>query len=206
MNESPIRKFCESPYRRLIVAIGTSIVALVVLLPLADVYFDDSENLSILADELKLAHQTAEKLPQFEKQVAKLQSDLEELELLAVSDESVSRYRSKLVEMIRKSGCQIRRLDLGAPTLRPWMVNDDPLTDSKRNLAQQPTPFSLERRTVALVVDGSIESVRAFLKEMQGDETFAYPKKLQVQSSDERGSRVTLDLEMWLFAISRKSA
>ncbi|MCG8450747.1 MAG: hypothetical protein MI725_14350 [Pirellulales bacterium] len=207
MNESPLRKFCESQHRWLIVAIVTTLFGLLVTIPLVDDYFDKKESRSALTEELDNARRTAKTLPEFEKRVAELTQELELVESREVSEKSVSRYRSTLVGMVRSAGCQVRRIDVSQPTVRPWNKNDDPL--KKTPVATDPknkTPFSLERRRVLLLVDGPMESIHGLLKGLNEDKTFAYPRRLELQSATGTEGKVTLELEMWLFALGRQKA
>src|SRR5262245_51404082 len=103
MNESLLRKFCESPRRKLIVATVTILLGLAVVTPLVDDYFDKRESRRALAEELDRAHQTARQLPALEKQVAAVVEKLDAMEARSVSEETVSGYRTRLVEMIRDS-------------------------------------------------------------------------------------------------------
>ena len=204
MNESPIRRFCESSHRKLIVVIVTTLVGLVVLIPLVDDYFDKKESRRTLADELDRARQTAKTLPTYEKRVVKVTGELNEFEARSVSAQTVSRYRSKLVDLIRGADCQVRRLDVGTPTLRPWLEQDHPLTKPVAvGTAAKKTPFTLERRSATLLVDGTMDQINGLLEQIHEDETFSYPRRLDLHSSGRRGESVTLELELWLFALGR---
>ncbi len=207
MNESPIRRFCESTHRKLIVVIVTTLVGLAVLIPLADDYFDKKESRRTLAEELDSARQTVASLPTYEQRANEMTQQLGEYEARSVSQQSVSEYRSKLVNLIRDSNCQMRRLDLGTPTSRPWLENDNPL---KRPIVQgtkvKKTPFTLERRSVVLLVDGTMDSIRSLLDKLHEDETFAYPSRLNLHAAGRQGGTVTLELELWLFALGRSKA
>ena len=204
MNESPIRRFCESSHRKLIVVIVTTLVGLVILIPLADDYFDKKESRRTLAEELEHARQTAKTLPTFEQRVAELNQQMEQFELRSISQESLSQYRSKLVDMIRSADCQVRRFDVSPPTLRPWLENDNPLRKPESlGPNEKATPFTLERRTIALTVDGSMTNIRALLEKLHEDEAFAYPQRLDLHGVSRDGGSVALELELWLFALSR---
>ncbi len=205
MNESLSRHFCESPHRKLIVAILTTLIGLVVLLPLVDDYFGNKRSRRTLTDELNNARQTVEILPTFEKRVLQLDEEVGQLESRSVSGDTVSQFRSKLVDLIRDSGCQVRRLDVGAPTLRPWLENDDPL---KKMVAigkgPKKTPFTLERRSVVIVAGGSMANVHGLLEQLQKDAAFAYPRRVKIHSASRQGESVALELELWVFALARQ--
>ena len=206
MNESPIRTFCESPHRRLIVAIVTTLLGLLVLIPLVDDYFDKQSNRSAITDELGRARQTAESLPKLEERVAKLIEELAETEARSVSAETVSEYRSTLVDMVRESGCQVRRIDVGAPSLRPWKKEGNPLAPAGAGGKLEKTPFTLERRNVVVLVDGPMQGILDLLEQLHEDTKLAYPRRLELNSKSTRGESVTMELELWLFALSRRNA
>ncbi len=204
MNESPIRRFCESSHRKLIVVIVTTLVGLVVLIPLADDYFDKKESRRTLADELDRARQTAETLPAFEERVTALAQETGEYEARSVSQNSISQYRSKLVGLIRDSNCKVRRLDVGAPTSRPWLENDNPLKKpAAKGLAAKKTPFTLVRSSVVLTVDGTMDNINSLLEKLYKEKTFAHPRRLDLHSVGRQGGSVAVELELWLFALSR---
>jgi hypothetical protein len=204
MNDSLIRKFCESRHRWLIVATLTGLVALAVLLPMVDDFFDKRSSRSELTDQLEAARQTAESLPQLEKQSAAVKKDLEALETRTVDEAALARYRSRLVDLVRESGCQIRRIEVGAPHKRPWKNNDKALNEMPP--AGADTPFSLERRPVTLSVDGAMSAVQDLLAKLEKERTLSHPHRVQLQSVSGTGETVTLELELWLFALSRTAA
>jgi len=207
VNESLIRKFCESSHRKLIVSIVTILLGLAVLTPLVDEYFDNKESRRALAEELENARQTAEQLPSLEKQVAAVVAELEILEGRSVSEDTVSAYRTRLVDMIRESSCQIRRLDLAQPIRRPWKEGDSPLVEgNKSDSSGKATPFSLERRGIQLSVSGRTHDIYTLLERLQKDTTLAHPERLQIHSDGQNGETVTMELEMLLFALSRQSS
>lgn len=207
MNESPLQKLADSQHRWLIVAIVTIIFGLLVMIPLVDVYFDKKESRSTLTEELDVARLTAEKLPEFEKRVARITSELEQIESREVTEETVSRYRSSLVEMVREAGCQVRRIDVSLPATRAWIKDDDPLEGKVVSGAPNTkTPFHLETRSVALQVGGTMENVQGLLKQLYKDNKFAYPRRVELQSTNSQDGDVTLELEMWLFALERHRA
>ena len=208
MNDSLIRKFCESRYRWAIVATATVLFALAAILPQADDYFTKRNSRISLTEELASARATAESLPKTEKQVGELQGRLGALEKRAVFEETLPQFRSKLVELVRTaSECQIRKVDVGSPTSRPWRVGDKPLAENAAPPnAPGGTPFQLERRSVTLTVDGPMNSVHDLLDKLQSEKILAHPHHLQLQPATGSGSTVTLDLELWLFALTRKAS
>ncbi|MCH7750746.1 MAG: hypothetical protein IH898_01120 [Planctomycetes bacterium] len=203
MNESLLRKFCESRHRKLIVAIVTTLFGLAVLWPFTDDYFDKRESRRTLMDDLDRARQTEKFLPAFEQRVVELEEKVSLLEGRTVSAESVSQYRTNLLEIIRKAGCQMRRLEVGTPTRRPWMRDDDPLQSTAALGVTDKTPFQLERRNIKLSINGEMTSIHNLLDQLEKDKTIAYPHRLQLHSTGGRSTSATLELELWLFALVR---
>ncbi|MCH8841254.1 MAG: hypothetical protein IH831_11400 [Planctomycetes bacterium] len=154
-------------------------------------------------DDLDRARQKEKNLPAFEQRVAELEEKVSLLEGRTVSAESVSQYRTTLLEIIRKSGCQMRRLEVGTPTRRPWMRNDDPLQSTAALGVTDKTPFQLERRNINLSIDGDMTSIHNLLDQLEKDKTIAYPHRLQLHSTGGRSTSATLELELWLFALVR---
>lgn len=207
MNETIVRRFCESPRRKLIVSTVTIALGLAIITPLVDEYFDKKESRRALAEELENAKDTASRLPSLEKQVTEVLSELSLLEARSVSHETVGEYRTRLVDMIREAGCQIRRLDVGTPVLRPWTEGDNPLVERSRgDSSGKATPFSLETRSIQLSVNGKTHHIYSLLERLQKDNTLAHPQRIQIHSDGQNTDMVTMDIEMLLFALGRKSA
>ncbi len=206
MNDSLTRKFCENRHRWLIVATATGLLALVALLPMVDDYFDKRSSRSELSEELAAARQTAESLPVYERQAVEFGKELAAIEARAVDEAGLARFRSRLVDVVRDSGCQIRRIEVGVPTRRPWKENDEPLSELGEPTGEGATPFSLERRSVILAVDGSMSAIHQLIAELEKDQMISHPHRLHLQAAGGGGESVTLELELWLFALSRTAA
>ena len=207
MNESPIRKFCESRHRKLIVVIVTTLFGLLVLIPLVDDYFDNKESHNSLSEDLENARLTEAELPKVEQQVAGILEKLAAFESRAISNQNTSDYRSKVVELVRDAGCQVRRFDVSTPIRRPWMKNDNPLASTApQGATHTRTPFALERRNVVLLVDGSMQSLRDLLGQLHKDEALAYLNRLELKSASRGSDQVTMEIELWLFALGRLKA
>jgi len=206
MNESVLRRFCESQYRQLIVVIGTLLLGLVVMIPLVDDYFDNQESHAALTEELAYAYQTAENLPQFRKKFAELNQQLAELEARSMGKASIGDYRSQLVEAVRESGCHMSRITVSNPNRQPWLENDTPLrTDYSGDRKPKTTPFILERRSVVLAVNGTTTSLNALLQHLQAGSKFIHPHRLSMSTTGRNGTNVTAEIELWLFALTKNN-
>jgi hypothetical protein len=204
MNNSLIRKFCESRYRWPIVATATGLVAVATLGPLADEYFDNRSSHNELSEEVVRAQETAAALPEYERRTKTVRGELDALEQRTVDDPSLARFRSRLVDLVRDSNCQIRQIEVGLPTRRPWRRGDDPLKDSAPDPEKaSATPFSLERRSVLLAVDGAMPAIHDLLNRLEQQHTLSHPHRIQMQPASTGGETVMLELELWLFALAR---
>ena len=206
MNESLLREFCESRNRWLIITIVTLALGLVIVLPIADDYFDNQENCRALDEELVHAKEAAASLPKFQQRVEALNKQVAELESLAVNDDTVGKYRSRLVDLVRETGCQMRRIDVNEAYRRPWMEEDLPLAEKQpRGKEGRPTPFVLDRRSVLLTVDGSTASIYALLEKLREGSTFMHLRRLKLNAANHVGNKVTMEIELWLFSLLRKT-
>lgn len=204
MTNSPIRKFCESRFRWLIVATATGLVGLATVLPLVDEYCDNSSSRNGLTEELARARETAAALPEYEDRTAAIRQELDSLEARTVDDSTLASFRSRLVDIVHESGCQIRQVDVGSPVRRVWTRGDDPLKDfAEASGSNGATPFTLERRSVLLSVDGAMPAIHDLLGRLEQEHTLSHPHRVQMQASANGGENVMLELELWLFALAR---
>ncbi len=207
MNSSLTRKFCESRYRWLIVATATTLLGLAAVLPQADDYFDKRNSRNELAENLVRARQTAETLPQCEARVAEVGGQLQALQVRTVDEERLTQFRNRIVEIVRDSGCQIRQLEVSTPTIRAWQKEDNPLQEVVEAKGKdKATPFVLERRSMTLAVDGGMTAIHELLGRLEKEQTLSHPHRVHLQGSSPEGDTVTLELELWLFALSRAPA
>jgi hypothetical protein len=59
---------------------------------------------------------------------------------------------------------------------------------------------------VILTVDGNLPAVQDLLARFEKEQTLTHPHRLQMQAVSAGGETVTLELELWLFALSRTAA
>jgi hypothetical protein len=207
MNDSLTRKFCESRYRWPIVATATLLVALAAVLPQADDYFNKRNSRNELSENLVRAQETADTLPQYEERVAEVTQKLEALEQRTVDEARLASFRNRIVDVVREAGCQIRQFEVAAPSHRPWLQGDDPLKETPPPAGSSgETPFALETRSMVLTVDGSMSAINDLLARLEKEKTLSHPHRIQVQATSASGESVTMELELWLFALSRGKA
>lgn len=203
-SQNLVDRFCESRHRWLIVTGVTFVAALATVLPQVDQY------LSLLADEdaktkeLLEAGQTAELLEGMRVRVATTTDELTALESRTLPADGVSAFRNGLVDIVRESGCQVRRIGVGSVRTRQWHEHDDPLSEGK-NAEGPKSPFKLETRPVNLAVTGSMSEVRNLLTKIDESPMMTYAHGLTLKPAG-RGDSVQLDIELWCFALSRGKA
>lgn len=203
MSESALYAFCDSKYRKIIVAIVTSVIGLALLLPLTDEYSDNSDSRAALAEELYQAQEIERNLPEFEEQAAKYVASAKDWEKLTITEESLTGYRDALLETVRNSGCQIRSLEASQPTSRTWLKKDDPLSKEAPPKKVKKTPFKLEKRVLTLLVDGDMVSITKLLEKIGKSEQAVFPHRVKLNSANGRGNTTTLEMNLWLFALTR---
>jgi hypothetical protein len=206
MTKELVRRFCESRHRPLIVIAGTFVVGLLLILPLVDVYYAGREEKSALAAELESAKEVAAQLEGFERRVAEKLTQLAAQEARAVSDETLPDLRSKLLDMAKETNCTIRRLSVGATVSRPWLANDNPVAiagDIKRN--EKGTGFMLESRPLSVSLNGTSAALRSLLERIAESDMLMHTKNLEMYPSSPSRQTLTLDMELWYFALRRGS-
>ena len=120
MNETPLERVCNSPHRWLIVTGVTFLIALLTVLPQADVLLAARTERADLEEHKVNAVQTAKTLPQYESRVLEQEIKLTTLTKQEVDEEHVTKFRRWLVKAARQAGCQVRRVNLANPTRRRW--------------------------------------------------------------------------------------
>lgn len=206
MNDSLTRTFCESPYRRLIVATVTLLTGLAVVWPLVDDYFDKRASYVALREDLAEAEQTAAAIPRYQERTRELEVSLTALESRAVGEEQVGAYRNRIIEISRESGCQVRRIVISRPVIRPWRTVDDPTADAAATTDAEMTPFALHRRSLILTVDGSMSELHGLIERIEEEKFLSHPHRLEMHGADRTGKQVTLELEVWLFDLQPRAA
>ena len=203
MIEQALRTFCDSQYRWLIVISLTLLLGCALLLPLVDVYFREQTEKEALSLELNEATQVSSDLDRMEALVAAKAAELEELESRTVIDNSTSELRKRLQTMARESGCQVRKLQFGNVISRPWLKDDNPLSQKiGKKAAQAKTPFTLQRWPVSITLDGSMSNLKGMLDQFEKDDMLVPTKNLELYPGRTR-TNVMLDLGLWYFALVR---
>jgi hypothetical protein len=205
MIEQALRRFCESKHRLLIVIAGTFAVGLVLVLPLVDVIRAGHNEKEALLAELESAEQVAKALPQVESRAAEKVTQLEAFQRRTVDDESLPALRERLVDLAKEAGCNIRRLNVGAASSRPWKPGDSPFAtaaDSKRN--DTGAGFLLEWRPLSISLSGTSASLRSMVERVAAAGMLMHTKSFEMYPSSPSRQTLTLDMELWYFTLARR--
>ncbi len=204
MIEKLAERLAQSKHRWLIVTGVTFLIALASALPQVDLLLAERSERAVLQDELAQAEATATRLPTYELKLAEKQEELDRLRKLVVDESQLGALRTWLVEAARQSGCQVRRIDLAAPTKRPWNESDNPLDPpAAGKVDSQKTPFELETRAVAFSVTGSSNEVLALLKAIDADTRLKHANTIELKPTNRSDHELQLDLTLWYFALVR---
>lgn len=205
MIEQALRQFCESRYRWLIVTAGTFAVGLVLVIPLVDVYCAGRDDRETLIAELESSKQVAADLEAFERRVTSKLAQLQELESRTVDEDSLAKLNDTFVDLAKEMGCNIRRLSVGTASSRPWVRGFDPTQSvgaAKQDDAK--TGFVLEWRPVNVSLSGTSASLRGLLERVTSDGMMVHTKSFELYPSAGNRQSLTLDMELWYFALTRR--
>ncbi len=147
----------------------------------------------------------AGELPRYESTLEGKLKELASIEGRTVRHATVAALRKEIVDLVRKSDCQVLRFNVGEVQQRAWREGDRPLSDAT-DVSAEPraaTPFLLETRPVAVTVSGSTAAVRAFLESVEKQGKLLYPKALEMRPSGPNRETVELTIELWYFALER---
>lgn len=203
--DDAIVKFCEDRRSWLVVIAGTLAVVLVLVLPQVDEYVAVCREKTEIAKELTLAEEAARLLPGHEKRYAEQSEVLAEQLATTLTEENEADYRNGLVKLVRDSGCQLRRLNVGSATVRDWGQDDDPLEKSY-NKKLKPTGYKLERRQVSLSLTGPTVSVRKLIERLEQQDKQVHLQTMDLKPDAGNGRRVELTMELWYFTLIRAAA
>ncbi|MCC7085326.1 MAG: hypothetical protein IT427_10000 [Pirellulales bacterium] len=207
MIEPALRKFCESPYRKLIVIGVTFIVGLVLIMPLVDAIregHDEKENLLV---ELDSARSVAAELKGFEARVADKFGQLKGLEDRTVNDDTMPALRGVLVDIAKETECNIRRLNVGTTASRSWKPGENPFAPATETKTAEPTSgpkFQLEWRPVSVSLSGTSTSLKNMIQRVAASKKLMHIKSLEMYPSSPNRQTLTLDMEVWYFTLARK--
>jgi hypothetical protein len=205
MSESYVEQLAGSRYRWLIVTSITLGIALATLLPQVDHYIASRSERAELEEQIARATEMAESLQEYETKVAEKSAMLTGYRNRLVDETRVTALRNWLVDAARDSGCQVRKIDIGAPDQRAWRLDDQSLDFSPNTVNEKNEGlFNLQKRRVMLSISGSSDEIRSLLKVIDADNRLAHPHTIELRPSP-RQRNVQLDLILWYYALVRSN-
>lgn len=193
----------EHPRRWLVVIIGTFLLGLGTILPLADEYREQTDRSGLLRADLRQAEAEAAMLGRFEIRVEQGRVELARLEEKTISEERVNEFRGLVIEIVRDSGCQFRRIHVGASRSRPWLKNDNPLNKQTNSTKTQRTPYTLKSQSFVLDVTGTVSRLTDLLTKLHAKLNLAHTNGVLIRPVGQEGHEVQMQLELTLFDLTR---
>ncbi len=205
MIERIVGGFLESPSRRWIVAILTFVVTFAAVWPAADEYFALRSRRFELERELAELRQTAAGVNRLARQVQNARRELESLLTGTVSAERLHRFRGEVVEWVRQSGCQTRRIEVGDRRAVAWKAGAlpfEPPADLVSATESRPTERLLvETQSLRLSVVGPLRHVKELLARLHATGKLLHTRQLTLGASGADRKLVLLDLDVLLFDV-----
>lgn len=198
-----VDRFCESRRRWLIVTGVTFVAGLLTILPQADHFFALSSDQEDLQENLTLAARAADLLPGYVERVAEETKTRQSLEERTLDAERAPVFRNRLVDFVRESGCQLRRINISPAKTRPWRQGDNPVATEDKQA--KPTAFLLETRSVVLSVSGGSASINELLQRLEDERLIYHAERLDLKPAVKNRRGVQLDLELLCYALTHES-
>jgi hypothetical protein len=201
--EMLLRGFLEHPRRGLFVIIVTCVVGLLTVWPVVDEYFVLADDRSQAELSIAEAQQEIGEIDGLRKAAEEQEKTVKELreQLLEVDD--VHNFSSKLVELTRTAGCQLRRVDIGEVQKRKWIENDHPLHPAATNTQTKETPYELRTQKMGLSITGPMDRIQSLLGELHAIKKLVHTQSIQLKPATDDRSEVNLDLELLFFDLKR---
>lgn len=205
MVESALQQFLTYPHRQKAVIIVTLLTGLVVVWPAVDGYIEARTLKKEARTKLEETNAEIAKLPRHAELFKKKQEELGALQRRTVTEDSAQRLRNDLVQLVRQSGCTMRRIRLGDATRRDWMENDSPVTGADLVDPGRETPFQLVSRQLSLSITGQMPKLHGFLAELHKIDKTMHTRTISLQRAGRNKGTATLDLDMVLFDFEKKA-
>ena len=205
--ESILRRLFEGRTRRWSVITIIAVLLLALGLPAVDEYFALRRQEAELASQLEQAELQLQGASDLRQRASQVSVQLGEMEARGLHEENAQTYRQSVVQLIRESGCQFRKLHMENPTLRDWVNDDNPLSRPKkqtgRRKIENATAYQLRAQTVSLSVTGSLNETRDFLQRLQADGKLMHTTRLSIRPMGRDRYHVVTELEFTLFGLER---
>lgn len=186
---------------RAFVTSGSLLAIVFIAIPWVDEYLRlrrDAAELRELETKFVETQQRKKLLDRIE---GKLSEELESLQTRSIDLSKRESIRETLIEIVRKSGGRLRRLEITDGDLRVWAIeNDDPRRETMPLYGEE-SRFALHTQIVELQADGSLESVRQILKKIANQGWLMTTKGLTAVPTSDQKSAVILELRLALYGL-----
>jgi hypothetical protein len=175
-------------------------------LPAADEYTAQLRKQRDLAAALAQTSEQVAQRDHWKQQADQAHASLAAFQQRAIVASEVNDYRTSLVQQIRDSGCQLRRLNMGQAVTRPWHNDSHPLEMNPTRgptTAEQETDFQLQSLTVSLSVSGSLDAVRTLLGKMHQRGTLKHTSQLSIRPTGNDRNEVVMEMDFILYGLEK---
>lgn len=191
--------------RRWIVIILTCAIGLLVVWPAADEYFALRDHRADLLQSLEEARTDAERLTAWRELASERALALSELDARTVGDDNAYELRNELVELVRRSACSLRRIELSPPARRPWVNDDDPLAAAAPSRKAEPTPYTLRTQRIVISASGPLANLQEVLAQLRKNDKLMHTRTFLLRPADEAGKEVIMELEVMVFGLEENA-
>jgi hypothetical protein len=208
--ESMLRRMFEGRTRRWSIIIVNGVLALALGLPAVDEYFALRHRKSELATQLDQAREQVQRTEDLQQRATLVAQALSTVKSRAVSDENTQAYRQKVVQLIRESGCQLRKLSMENTAIRDWRQDDHPLVRPKSQRGggtkEESAKYRLRTQAVSLSISGTLSDVRKFIKSLHAEGKLMHTTQLAIRPGGRDRDNVVMELQFMLFGLERNGA
>ena len=206
MKDSLLDRVITHPKRGWIVTTVTMVSGALFLLPAVESFNAVRSKRDDLKAELTDAQQQVSRLPVWKQHLDDKRETATQLEAKAFDGSRDGKFRSQIVELVRQSGCTMRRIHLGDDRYREWLgTGDDPLEDRPPSRAKGETPYYLETQQLTVSVEGNLTSAQQLLSQVLATDRLMHAASVSIRHADSGFGNVSLDLELLLFNLVLKS-
>jgi hypothetical protein len=206
MVNDTIRWIVRHEKRVWIVITLTFLTGLVLTLPAVEEYSAAATRIADAREKLDEVNRRLDNLPLLKKRFAEKEREVTALEAKAITPKEVEGLHATLQQLIRETGCDMRRLDINEPNARAWMSNDSATHRFSVGDPGHETPFQLVSRTAVLRMEGAMPNVYHFLARVNQLERFIHAKQIRLERSPRNDNVTELEMHVDLYDLVRKKA
>lgn len=180
-------------------------ISLLAIIIFAVPWVDEFLRLRRNAAELKVLEtrfsELSERNAQLDRIETKLTSNLNDLNSRSIDPSKTEVVREAIVEIVRKAGGRIRRLEIPNGERRAWATDGDSVLNSTIPIYAEESTFELHTHTVELQVDGSLKSIQMILQQVTDQGWLMTTKELTITPTTVIESPVSLGLQLALYGL-----